>query len=117
MVPMVYSDRDKMMQEVDALKRSGWCVLQQDDSERGTIGFVAVKDDRKKVFQWPIFGKILEPDVAVVSAKEMASLLEQDPNMYPCDDIRNFLVGFVWYRPDEGRAIVRRMSYRKLAQT
>lgn len=61
------------------------------------------------ILEWPIHGRVMEPDVAEVGAEELAAMLTADPSAVSCDDPRRRLLGFVWYRVEEGKSIVRRV--------
>lgn len=61
------------------------------------------------ILEWPLFDKPLTPDIQVVEPGELARLLTADCNYSACSDPKALLLGFVWYKPEEGKAIVRRV--------
>ena len=123
--------REEVLGRVESLKAEGWQVLPCNDPERALLGFCVfryVTENTKEtvqhvgeglleethVHQWSLYGRPLEPEVALLEPDDLWAMIEADKNAFKCDDAKARLVGFVWYKPTEGRSIVRRVTLTKL---
>ncbi len=104
---------------------NGWVVLPNDDPARGVMGYVASRrlegcfteflpaDDEgpeTHVFQWPIFGHVLEPEVRMVSPRALIGFAREElEHIHRCDEPTLRQLGFVSYREAaQGRAVIRK---------
>lgn len=63
------------------------------------------------VFQWPLFGRPLEPEVRLVPPRALLGFArEEAEHLHRCDETTKLQLGFVSYRQAaEGKAIIRRI--------
>lgn len=94
---------------------NGWVVLPKDDPAIGVMGYVASRrddgdDPETHVFQWPIFGQVLQPEVHYVSARALIGFAREEQEfLHRCDDSTTRHLGFVSYRQaEQGKSVVRR---------
>jgi hypothetical protein len=135
--PTIHTSNSKA--EVDTrvaeLVAQGWTSLPADDPERALRGFVVFRYvsrhtgipvteeamrteeamaqdivEETQVFQYNLFGKPLYHDHAVVTAEELIAAMKADPTYYIADNPMARLLGFVWYKVDEGVSRVRRTT-------
>lgn len=74
--------------------------------------FLPADDDGPEthVFQWPIFGHVLAPEVQMVSPRALIGFAREElGHIHRCDEVTLRQLGFVSYREAaQGRAIIRR---------
>ena len=91
------------------LRSDGTSFLDPTDKgspETATLPRVRVLEE-VRVLEYPLFGKLLTPDVQIVTPGLLAEMLKKDSNYKSCSDPKALLLGFVWYNADEGKAVVR----------
>ena len=127
----IYATQEEAKARVEALCAEGWEAVPCDNPEAGRKGWFAfrhisettgqvIKASEAPVeglleetifVQWEMFGKPLTPDIAddiTVEALVRAIRAETvEPAL--CDDPKRLQLGFVWYHPDKGTAVTRRM--------
>lgn len=95
----------------------GWKLMPYDEPERGLRGIYAFKEKAERAFQWPLYGRELVPNVELCSGEDLLAFVQTEPaeGLFPSDDARGRLIGFVSYRrAPEGRAEVRRTTLTNL---
>lgn len=105
---------------------NGWVVLPYDEPHRGVLGYCAIERDpqdgaepQEHVFQWAIHGHVLDPEVELVEAADLAAFVRSEPadQLHRCDDAKRRQFGFVSFRlAAEGRAIVRQTTLTKFKE-
>jgi len=127
-----------VLSRVQELVAQGWTSLPVDDPTLARRGFVVFRHverltgipvsipadlspevmeneilEESQTLEYNIFDKPLQSRILDVDPTEMIAAMKADPTYYCCDDPMKRLLGFVWYKVDEGVAEVR---YTRLTQ-
>jgi hypothetical protein len=71
-----------------------------------------VGEDR--FFYWPLVGRVLVPEEQTLTPGPELLAFAQEKDVYPCDDPKNLIWGFVRYSPKEGVAQVKTTTIQRL---